>query len=158
MAKTKRKVSPKTRARLKALRKKHGLGEFKTKSSTRSKPMARRRRSRVRTVARRTYRRARSSSLNMTNILVGSSIVAVGEPILDSVIAKYTGGSNTMLSNGAKTAIGYYLAKKTRSPISRSAGMALMVIGIRNIVRPLAGGFIGAPAVAQSGGFVPTMI
>ena len=93
----------------------------------------------------------------MTNILVGSSLVAVGEPILNSIIAKYTGGSNTMLSNGAKTAIGYYLAKKTRSPISRSAGMALMVIGIRNIVQPMASGLIGGVATPASSGFIQTM-
>lgn len=117
--------------------------------------MAKRRRS-VRRRARTVYRRARSPRLNATNIAIGSGLVAVGEPILDSYLSKYTGGQGTMLANGAKAALGYFVAKKMRSPIAKGAGVALMVIGIRNIVRPLAGNIIGAPAQAATG-FTPTM-
>ena len=123
--------------------------------------MARKRRSttRRRSPARRFYRRATSTGFNPVNLAIGTGLVAVGEPILDSYIDKFTGGGlGSMATDGLKIAGGYFIAKKMKNPIARSAGMALMVIGVRNLVRPIAGRIIGAPQTASTGnGFTKTV-
>ena len=115
----------------------------------------RRRARRIYGRARRTYRRASSAKLNTTNLLLGSGLIAVGEPVLDNYISKFTGGLGMGIPvDGAKAALGYIVAKKMRNPIIKSAGVALMVIGIRNLVKPLAGGLLGT---AANGGGVSYM-
>ncbi len=127
-------------------------------SSSRVKNVVRRRRARRAPVRRRAFRRARSQRFNPVNIAIGAGLVAVGEPILDSFTDRFTGsiGLGAIGTDAVKAGIGFVMAKKMRSPIAKSAGMALMVIGIRNIVRNVSGGGLGIGAAPQA--FAQTVI
>jgi len=115
-----KKANAATIARLKALRRKHGLGEFKRSSrrastKTRSHYMARRRSSRVRR-----YAKAGMKSEVLGAVLYG----AVGENLLNSLTSKFNFGLGDDFVKGIA---GYLIAKRTSGIVK---GMATAAVSI----------------------------
>lgn len=142
----KRKVSQATIARLRALRQKHGLGEFKKKRS--ETKMARRRFSR----ARRAYRSARSH-FQANKLVVGSVGYAVLRPTAQNIIQQFAGnlgGAGGLLGNNAGSILeatgGYFIAKKSKGDFGKGLGVSMMVLGITDLMSGL--NLLGAGAGA----------
>lgn len=110
------------------------------------RPMARRRRRRRRYPRIRRYVRRRGGTLSMKNLAIGAAIVSVVEPTLDTFLDQMIPISVAGIDpkDFGKTAIGWYLLKKKGTV--KGIGAALMIIGVRNIVR----GFTGGIAVGTS--------
>lgn len=127
MAKKRRKGA--SAAFLRALRKKHGLGEFKKSSkSIRSKRF--KRSVRVVSLARRRVRRAGSSGGSSFNKeVVGAFLYgAIGENLLDQMTSKINIGVGGALgADLLKGVVGYFVAKKTTGVI-RGMGQAAVAV------------------------------
>jgi hypothetical protein len=107
--------------------------------------MGRKRRYR-RSRSRRSY--SRTVKFKVGQIVMGTAIVTVAEPMLDGVLDKVVplqvGGVD--LKDAAKVALGMYLTKKGGKAM-KAAGYAMAIIGTRNIVR----GFVGTRLQLPSG-------
>ena len=110
----------------------------KSKIKTRSvNVMARRRR----------FRSRGSGGTNINRAMTGAAIVAVADPILDSLIDKFAGQLGGQL-NGIdvkdilKTGAGWWMARRGRGVMLKSAGFAWAVIGVNNIVKGATQGLI----------------
>jgi hypothetical protein len=159
--KTKRKESRAAMlARLKAQRRKAGIGEFRKKRTTTRR--AKRRTTRatttqtVKTVARRrrsfTRRRVRrgKSGVSMKNLVVGMAIASVAEPFVEQFTARIAGstGFGAIADDAIKAVGGFLVAKKVRNPIMKATAMSFALIGVRNIVSQRLGGLVGAQSSA----------
>lgn len=104
----------------------------------------------------RRYFRSRGGALTMKNLAIGSAIVSVVEPTLDSMLDKFIPITVAGIDpkDIGKVAIGWYLLKK--SGMIKGIGASLMIIGVRNIVRGYVGGgglgtLFGAPTTQTQG-------
>lgn len=162
--KRKRKVSSATRARLKALRRKHGLGEFKTHTLSKRRgasKMPRRRKARRIYVSRRRtrYRRRSSGGVSMKNLLWMGAGAGISGTI-GAVISKYLPLGNfgsVMGGNVAEGLTGFALYKwgGKIAPQAKliGAGMLIKVAGdiVENTVAPALSGVIGGTNAVATG-------
>ena len=137
----------KRRARLKAMRKKYHLGEFKTKHSSKRKvykvqhsisSMAKRR-------GRKSARRSSRSSSSIPSLLMGGAGVLLYKNLLSSMIP-LQGTTKTIVEIGA----GYYLSKK--SGFVGNFGKALVLIDAyalaHTYVAPMLNSSVGGSSVS----------
>ena len=81
--------------------------------------------------------------------MMGAAIVAVADPIVDTFIDKFAGQFGGQL-NGidlkdlAKMGLGWWLARRGRGTLMKSAGFAWAVIGTNNVVKGVSGKLIPA--------------
>lgn len=158
MAKKKRKVSTATLARLRAMRQKYGLGEFKKSSSikkTNKKPkvvrMARRRFRAVRRYAR-TFNRPRTRKQKAVSEIALLGYAVVGENLFDSLTSKFgiAGLPPRMIKLGA----GYML--KSKKGMLGQLGTAMYTIELYKLGKDISqGGFnlgnlFGTPTTATT--------
>jgi len=152
-----RKASAATRRRLKALRRKHGIGEFRKAKRRISRPKARARKiSRPKRIkmAKKKYSRSKSRSF-MSNPAVkagiGAGLYAVAEPTLNNMAARV--GLN-MSDDFAKLAIGG-IATQAKNSYIKAAGQAAIVLAVSRLVGSrLAGAIAPAPSTSSSGGLL----
>lgn len=71
--------------------------------------------------------------------LKGVGLVLIGEPILDSFLARFGMG---IPDDFLKAGLGWYLSRRG-STMQKSAGYTLMILGARNIIRGSAGNILG---------------
>lgn len=120
-----------TAAQLRAIRKKHGLGEFRNKKTnsnkfTRRFKMAKKRRSSRR------YSRS-SGNTNLMGTAVGVGAYILYEAMLEPKVAAVIG--NGLVLNVAELAAGAYLARK--GGVLGNVGKAAVVINTYQILQPL---------------------
>jgi hypothetical protein len=162
MARRKRKESRAAMlARLKAQRRKAGIGEFRKKRTTTRRTRRKSTRATttqtVRTVARRRRRspirrriRRGKSGVSMKNMVAGMAIASVAEPFVEQFTARIAGstGFGAIADDAIKAIGGFLVAKKVRNPIMKATAMSFALIGVRNIVSQRLGGLVGAQSSA----------
>jgi len=151
MAKKKRKISEATRERLRAMRKKYGLGEFKSRGSSEPREnislkkrrksrsvesMARRRKSRRSFFPRaKRYARSRSGKKALSEVALISYAV-VGENLFDQLTSNI--GVAGLPPRVVKIGVGYMLKKK--SGLLGQMGTAMYTIELYKLGKDIASG------------------
>lgn len=120
----KRRASAATIARLRALRKKHGLGEFKGKSR---KVSVRHSRISSSMVRRKRFRRS-SKGLSVNQILIGGAVYGFARNKISGWLRQTIGGNLGNVSDEILMGIVAYFAAKRGSGIVRDAGKAGLAI------------------------------
>lgn len=147
MAKKKRKVSQATRERLRKMRQKFGLGEYKNqsfkKTSTKFRkvsPMARRRTKRS--------RKASSSFLKPTTILVSSGIYGAMRAKVSGLLAPFTSKIplGDVADEAGMFALAYLLSKKTSGTFKQVGQMGMAVEAARLGEAVISGSVFGSTA------------
>ena len=117
--------------RLRKMRQKYGLGEYKNRSRSISQSKRR-----VNKMARKRATRRRSTSSSLTSGLMGTTLGVGGyilfEALLEPKLAQYVG--NGLMLNLVELGAGAYLARK--GGVVGSIGKAAVVINVYQILQP----------------------